>query len=87
MERSVRAKAAKERLQALHDQLQHELQAKADLKQRQEAELQRLQTALQTHAEAVTKQAHAAEVEDYRRRARELQRLITDTNQFMADVT
>jgi Skp family chaperone for outer membrane proteins len=57
MERSVRAKAAKARLQALHDQLQHALQAKAEIKQHQEAELQRLQTALQTHAEAVTTQA------------------------------
>jgi outer membrane protein len=87
MERSVRAKAAKARLQALHDQLQHELQAKTEIKQHQEAELQRLQTALQTHTEAVTTQAHAAEVDDYRRRARELQRLIEDTNQFMADAT
>ena len=87
MERSVRAKAAKERLQALHDQLQHDLQAKAEIKQHQEAELQRLQTALRTHTEALTNQAHAAEVEDYRRRARELQRLIADTNQFMADAT
>jgi len=87
MERSARAKAAKERLQALHDQLQHDLQAKAELKQHQEAELQRLQTALRTATEALTRQAHAAEVEDYRRRARELQRLITDSNQFMTDAT
>jgi len=76
MEHSGRAKAAKERLQALHDKLQHDLQAKAELKQHQEAELQRLQTALQTHTEALTTQAHAAEVEGYRRRVRELQRLI-----------
>ena len=46
MEHSVRAKAAKERLQALHDQLQHEIQAKAELKQRQEAELQCLEDCL-----------------------------------------
>jgi Skp family chaperone for outer membrane proteins len=78
MEHSVRAKAAKERLQALHDQLQHEIQAKAELKQRQEAELQCLKTALQTHTEASTTQARAAEVEDYRRRRREQQRLILD---------
>ena len=76
MEHSVRAKAAKERLQALHNQLQHELQGKAELKQRQEAELQRLKTALQTHTEAVTLRARATEVEDYRRRTRELPRLV-----------
>jgi Skp family chaperone for outer membrane proteins len=87
MEHSVRAKAAKERLQALHDQLQHEIQAKAERKHHQEAELQRLQTALQTHTEAVTTQARASEVEDYRRRARDLQRLIADTNQFITDAT
>jgi outer membrane protein len=87
LERSVPGKTAKERLQALQDQLQHESQAKAELKQHQEAELQRLQTALQTHTEAITTQARASEVEDYRRRARDLQRLIADTNQFMADAT
>ena len=87
VDRSVRAKAAKERLQALHDQLQHEIQTKAELKQRQEAELQHLQTELRTHTEALTNQARVAEVEDYRRRARELQRLIEDTNQCMADAT
>ena len=87
LERSVPGKTAKERLQALHDQLQHESQAKAELKQHQEAELQRLQTALQTHTEAITTQARASEVEDYRRRARDLQRLVADTNQFMADAT
>ena len=87
MEHSMRAKAAKERLQALHDQLQHALQAKTELKQHQEAELQGLQTALRTHTEASTTQAHADEVEAYRRRARELQRVIADANQFMADAT
>jgi Skp family chaperone for outer membrane proteins len=35
----------------------------------------------------VTPPAHAAEVEDYRRRERELQRLIADTNQFIEDGT
>jgi Skp family chaperone for outer membrane proteins len=59
MENSMRAKAAKERLQALHDQLHHALQAKGELKQHQEAELQRLQTALRTHTEASTTQARA----------------------------
>src|SRR5216683_2108886 len=87
VDRSVRAKAAKERLQALHDQLQRELQAKAELKQHQEAELQHLQTELRTHTEALTNQARVVEVESYRRRARDLQRLIEDTNQFMADAT
>ena len=87
MENSMRAKAAKERLQALHDQLHHALQAKAELKQHQETELQRLQTALRTHTEASITQARAIEAEDYRRRARDLQRLIKDTNQFMADAT
>ena len=87
VDRSVRAKAAKERLQALHDQLQREIQAKAELKQRQEAELQHLQTALRTHTEALTNQARVVEVESYRQRARDLQRLIEDTNQFMADAT
>jgi Skp family chaperone for outer membrane proteins len=87
MEHSIRAKAAKERLQALHNQLQRELQAKAELKQHQEAELQRLQTALRIHTEAATTQTRATEVEDYRRRVRDLQRVIADANQFMADAT
>jgi Skp family chaperone for outer membrane proteins len=87
MEHSGRAKTATKQLQALHDQLQHEIQAKAERKQHQEAELQRLQTALQAHTEAVPTPAHAAEVEDYRRRVRELQRLIADTNQFIEDGT
>jgi Skp family chaperone for outer membrane proteins len=42
---------------------------------------------LRTHTEAATPQARTTEVEDYRRRARDLQRLIKDTNQFMADAT
>ncbi len=61
--------------------------SKAELKQHQEAELQHLQTALRTHTEALTNQARVVEVESYRRRARDLQRLIEDTNQFMADAT
>ena len=85
VDHSVRAKAAKERLQALHDQLQHEIQTKAELKQRQEAELQHFQAELRTHTEALTNQARVAEVEDYRRRARDLQRLIEDTTQALRE--
>jgi outer membrane protein len=87
MEHSVHAKVARESLQALHDQRQREIQARAELKQQQEAELQRLKTTLQAHTEAVTPQAHAAEIEDYRRRTRALQRLLEDINQLTADAT
>lgn len=84
---SVRGKAAKERLQELGDQLQREIQAKREFKERKEEELQNLRSEIQRQGLVLSEQARMAKEEEFRKSIRELQRFIDDTNNFINDAT
>lgn len=87
LDQSVRGRAAKDRLRDLGDRLQQEIKTKLDLKKQKEDELQKLQTEFRSQKDLLTEQARATKDEEYRRRARELKRIIDDTNRFMEDAT
>ena len=84
---SVRGKAAKERLKELGDQLQREIQAKREFKERKEEELQNLRGDIQRQGLVLSEQARMAKEEEFRKSIRELQRFIHDTNNFIEDAT
>ena len=84
---SVRGKAAKERLKELGDQLQREIQAKREFKERKEEELQNLRGDIQRQGLVLSEQARMGKEEEFRKSIRELQRFIHDTNNFIDDAT
>ena len=84
---SVRGQAAKERLKELGDQLQREIQAKREFKERKEEELQNLRGEIQRQGLVLSEQARMAKEEEFRKSIRELQRFIQDTNNFIDDAT
>ena len=84
---SVRGKAAKERLKELGDQLQREIQAKREFKERKEEELQNLRGEIQRQGLVLSEQARMSKEEEFRRSIRELKRFIDDTNNFIDDAT
>ena len=84
---SVRGQAAKERLKELGDQLQREIQAKREFKERKEEELQNLRSEIQRQGLVLSEQARMAKEEEFRKSIRELQRFISDTNNFIDDAT
>ena len=84
---SVRGKAAKERLKGLGDQLQREIQAKREFKERKEEELQNLRSEIQRQGLVLSEQARMGKEEEFRKSIRELKRFIDDTNNFIDDAT
>ena len=84
---SVRGKAAKERLKELGDQLQKEIQAKREFKERKEEELQNLRSEIQRQGLVLSEQARMGKEEEFRKSIRELRRFIDDTNKFIDDAT
>lgn len=84
---SLRGQAAKERLKELGDQLQREIQAKREFKERKEEELQNLRSEIQRQGLVLSEQARMAKEEEFRKSIRELQRFISDTNNFIDDAT
>lgn len=84
---SVRGKAAKERLKELGDQLQREIQAKREFKERKEEELQNLRSDIQRQGLVLSEQARMGKEEEFRKSIRELKRFIDDTNNFIDDAT
>ena len=84
---SLRGKAAKERLKELGDQLQREIQAKREFKERMEEELQNLRSEIQRQGLVLSEQARMGKEEEFRKSIRELQRFIQDTNNFIDDAT
>lgn len=84
---SLRGKAAKERLKELGDQLQREIQAKREFKERKEEELQNLRSEIQRQGLVLSEQARMGKEEEFRKSIRELQRFIQDTNNFIDDAT
>lgn len=84
---SLRGKAAKDRLKELGDQLQREIQAKREFKERKEEELQNLRSEIQRQGLVLSEQARMAKEEEFRKSIRELQRFIQDTNNFIDDAT
>lgn len=84
---SVRGKAAKERLKELGDQLQREIQAKREFKERKEEELQNLRSEIQRQGLVLSEQARMGKEEEFRKSIRELKRFIDDTNNFIDDAT
>lgn len=84
---SLRGKAAKERLKELGDQLQREIQAKREFKERKEEELQNLRSEIQRQGLVLSGQARMAKEEEFRKSIRELKRFIDDTNNFIDDAT
>ena len=84
---SVRGKAAKERLKELGDQLQREIQAKREFKERKEEELQNLRGEIQRQGLVLSEQARMGKEEEFRKSIRELKRFIDDTNNFIDDAT
>ena len=84
---SVRGKAAKERLKELGDQLQREIQAKREFKERKEEELQNLRSEIQRQGLVLSEQARMGKEEEFRKSIRELRRFIDDTNRFIDDAT
>lgn len=87
LDSSVRGKAAKERLKELGDQLQREIQAKREFKERKEEELQNLRSEIQRQGLVLSEQARMAKEEEFRKSIRELKRFIDDTNNFIDDAT
>ena len=83
----VRGKAAKERLKELGDQLQREIQAKREFKERKEEELQNLRSEIQRQGLVLSEQARMGKEEEFRKSIRELKRFIDDTNNFIDDAT
>lgn len=84
---SVRGKGAKERLKELGDQLQREIQAKREFKERKEEELQNLRSDIQRQGLVLSEQARMGKEEEFRKSIRELKRFIDDTNNFIDDAT
>ena len=84
---SVRGKGAKERLKELGDQLQREIQAKREFKERKEEELQNLRSEIQRQGLVLSEQARMGKEEEFRKSIRELKRFIDDTNNFIDDAT
>ena len=84
---SVRGRAAKERLKELGDQLQREIQAKREFKERKEEELQNLRSEIQRQGLVLSEQARMGKEEEFRKSIRELRRFIDDTNRFIDDAT
>ncbi len=84
---SVRGQAAKERLKELGDQLQKEIQAKREFKERKEEELQNLRSEIQRQGLVLSEQARMGKEEEFRKSIRELRRFIDDTNKFIDDAT
>ena len=84
---SLRGKAAKERLKELGDQLQREIQAKREFKERKEEELQNLRSEIQRQGLVLSEQARMGKEEEFRKSIRELKRFIDDTNNFIDDAT
>lgn len=87
LDSSVRGQAAKERLKELGDQLQREIQAKREFKERKEEELQNLRSEIQRQGLVLSEQARMAKEEEFRKSIRELKRFIDDTNNFIDDAT
>jgi outer membrane protein len=87
LDNSVRGKAAKERLKELGDQLQREIQAKREFKERKEEELQNLRSEIQRQGLVLSEQARMGKEEEFRKSIRELRRFIDDTNKFIDDAT
>jgi outer membrane protein len=87
LDSSVRGKAAKERLKGLGDQLQREIQAKREFKERKEEELQNLRSEIQRQGLVLSEQARMGKEEEFRKSIRELRRFIDDTNKFIDDAT
>ena len=87
LDSSVRGKAAKERLKELGDQLQKEIQAKREFKERKEEELQNLRSEIQRQGLVLSEQARMGKEEEFRKSIRELRRFIDDTNKFIDDAT
>lgn len=84
---SVRGVAAKERLKELGDQLQKDIQAKREFKERKEEELQNLRSEIQRQGLVLSEQARMGKEEEFRKSIRELRRFIDDTNNFIDDAT
>jgi outer membrane protein len=87
LDASLRGKAAKERLKELGDQLQREIQAKREFKERKEEELQNLRSEIQRQGLVLSGQARMGKEEEFRKSIRELKRFIDDTNNFIDDAT
>lgn len=87
LDESTRGKAAKERLKEVGSRLQEEIKSKRELKEKKEEELQKLRSEVSSQGPLLNDQARLAKEEDFRKRMRELRRLIDDTNRFIEDAT
>ncbi len=87
LDTSSRGKAAKDRLKALGEKLQKEIQSKRDLKEKREAELQKMRGEIQSKGLVLNTQARIDQEEEFRKKIRELKRYIDDTNNFIEDST
>lgn len=87
LDSSVRGKAAKDRLKEVGAQLQEEIKAKREFKEKREQELQKLRTEIRSQGLVLSEQARIAKAEAFRNQVRELKRFIDDTNRFIEDAT
>jgi outer membrane protein len=87
LDTSARGKSAKDRLKALGEKLQKEIQSKRDLKEKKEAELQKMRGDIQSKGLVLNTQARIDQEEEFRKKIRELKRYIDDTNNFIEDST
>lgn len=87
LDTSARGKTAKDRLKSLGEKLQKEIQSKRDLKEKKEAELQKMRGEIQSKGLVLNTQARIDQEETFRKKIRELKRYIDDTNNFIEDST
>lgn len=87
LDTSARGKSAKDRLKSLGEKLQKEIQSKRDLKEKKEAELQKMRGEIQSKGLVLNTQARIDQEEEFRKKIRELKRYIDDTNNFIEDST
>lgn len=87
LDASTKGKAAKERLRELGIKLQEEIKSKRAFKEGREQELQKLREDIRSKGLVLNPQAQEEQEETFRKKVRELQRFINDTNNFIEDAT
>jgi outer membrane protein len=87
LDASTKGKAAKERLRELGLKLQEEIKSKRKFKEDREQELQKLREDIRSKGLVLNPQAQEEQEETFRKKVRELQRFINDTNNFIEDAT
>lgn len=87
LDASTKGKAAKERLRELGLKLQEDIQSKRKFKEDREQELQKLREDIRSKGLVLNPQAQEEQEETFRKKVRELQRFINDTNNFIEDAT